>query len=173
MGWVYQVLIYTRKHGVKIVSEHTCLLPGHGSLILDDSTVIFVEPLEIKAKTKGWGISMQDIYRIVPVCSLITGQDAPLQTSLTLTLDIGRNWMPSVDISDSFRSNGSHHPKWARVGENKSTRHHTIAQRTKLHSTLLKHSLLQGYPWDTKGDRNPGLLGRHLKGSLNFYKIQV
>lgn len=80
------------------MSEHTCLLPGHDSLILEErkdslhtSHRDFVEPLEIKAKTKGWGISMQDIYRIVPVCSLITGQDVPLQTSLTLTLDIGRN----------------------------------------------------------------------------------
>lgn len=142
MRWVSQVLIYTRQHGVKMVSEHMCLLPGHGSLIweeikyfLDASHNDFVEPLKIKAKAKGWNISMQDIHRILPVCSLIIGWNVLLQTSLTLTLDIGKNWMPSVDITDSFRSNGSHHPKWARVGENES-RCHTVAHRTRLHSTL-------------------------------------
>lgn len=80
------------------MSEHMCLIPGHGSLILEErkdfldaSHRDFVEPLKIKAKTKGWNISMQDIRRIVPVCSLIIGQDVPVQTSLTLTLDIGKN----------------------------------------------------------------------------------
>lgn len=74
------------------------MLPGHSSVILEErkdfldaSHHDFVEPFKIKAKTKGWNISMQDIHIIVPVCSLIIGQDVPLQTSLTLTLDIGSN----------------------------------------------------------------------------------
>lgn len=64
IGRIFQVFIYTRNHGMRLVSGHMYLLPGHGSLVLEEKeyslslvpvTVIFWNQPKRKLETKGLG----------------------------------------------------------------------------------------------------------------------